>query len=72
VRVSQVAIRCNGGAAFASNLVTAHRGVLVFLQLRTDAVEFGCDCCVRLGYVILEGFVPAKVNQGRDDQNFSQ
>ena len=60
------------GAAFASNLVTAHGGVLVFLQFGSETVEFVCDCCVCLGYVIFERRVPAKVNQGRDDQNFSQ
>jgi hypothetical protein len=60
------------GAAFASNLVTAHGGLLVFLQFGSEAVEFGCYCSVCLGNVIFEGRVPAKKNQGRDDQNFSQ
>ena len=53
-------------------LVSANRGILVFLQPLPSAVEFGCDGCVRLGYVLIERLVPAKVNQGRDDQNFSQ
>ena len=44
----------------------------MFLQLRTEAVEFVCDCRVCLGYVIFERRVPSEVNQGRDDQNFSQ
>jgi hypothetical protein len=44
----------------------------MFLQLRADTVEFGCYGCVRLGYLLFEGRVPAEVNQGRDDQNFSQ
>jgi hypothetical protein len=44
----------------------------VFLHLRAETVEFGCYRRVRLGYVIFEGRVPAEVNQGRDDQNFSQ
>ena len=57
---------------FCSELVPPHRGVLVFLQLRANTVEFICDCCVCLGYMFFEGLVPAKVNQGRDDQNFSQ
>ena len=48
------------------------RGPGVFAVLRADTVEFRCDCCVCLGYMILEGRVPAKENQGRDDQNFSQ
>jgi len=52
--------------------MSAHGGILVFLQLRADAVEFGCDCCARLSNLILKGRVPAKINQGRDDQNFSQ
>jgi hypothetical protein len=53
-------------------LVSAHGGILVFLQPLPSAVEFRCDRCVRLGYVLIERLVPAKVNQGRDDQNFSQ
>jgi hypothetical protein len=53
-------------------LVSAHGGVLVFLQPFPGTLEFGCDRCVRLGYVLIERLVPAKVNQGRDDQNFSQ
>jgi hypothetical protein len=44
----------------------------VFLHLRTQAVEFSCDCCVCLGYVILEGLAPAKENQGRDNQDLSE
>ncbi len=53
-------------------LVSAHGGILVFLQPLPGTVEFGCYGCVRLGYVLIERLVPAKVNQGRDDQNFSQ
>ena len=60
--------RVNAGRA----LVSAHRGVLVFLQPLPEAVEFSCDCGARLGYLLFEGRVPAQVNQGRDDQNFSQ
>jgi hypothetical protein len=53
-------------------LVSAHRGVLVFLQPLPETVEFGCYRCVCLGNLILERFVPAKTNEGGDDQNFSQ
>jgi len=53
-------------------LVSAHGGILVFLQPLPSAVEFRCDRCVRLRYVLIERLVPAEVNQGRDDQNFSQ
>jgi hypothetical protein len=55
-----------------ANLISAHGGVLVFLQLRADPVELGRDCCVCLRDLFLERFVPAEVNQGRDDHNFSQ
>jgi len=55
-----------------ADLGPSHGGVLVFLQLRAEAVEFVCDCCVCLGYVIFERRVPAIKNQGRYDQNFSQ
>jgi hypothetical protein len=58
--------------SFPADLVTAHGWVLVFLQLRAEIVEFGCDCGVCLGELILEGFVPAEGNQSRDDYNFSQ
>ena len=37
----------------------------MFLQLRADTVEFGCDCGACLGYVFFEGRVPAIKNQGR-------
>ena len=57
---------------FCADLVPPHRGVLVFLQFRADAVEFVCDCRVCLRDVIFEGSGPAIKNQGRDDQNFSQ
>ena len=53
-------------------LVSAHGGILVFLQPLPSAVEFRCDRCVRLGYVLIKRLVPAKENQRRDDQNFSQ
>ena len=53
-------------------LVSAHRGVLVFLQPLPETVEIRCYCCVCLGYLLFEGRVPAQVNQGRDYQNFSQ
>jgi hypothetical protein len=53
-------------------LVSAHRGVLVLLQPLPEAVKFGCYRCVCLGNLLFEGRVPAKKNQGRDDQNFSQ
>ena len=67
-RLAAVYARVNAVRA----LVSAHRGILVFLQPLPSAVEFRCDRCVRLGYVLIERLVPAKVNQGRDDQNFSQ
>jgi hypothetical protein len=53
-------------------LVSAHGGILVFLQPLPETVEFRCYCCVRLGYLLFEGRVPAEVNQGRDNQNFSE
>ena len=52
-------------------LVSAHGGILVFLQPLPSAVEFRCDRCVRLGYVLIERLVPAKVNQGANNQNFN-
>ena len=55
-----------------ANLVPPHGGVLVFLHLRAETVEFGCDCCVRLRDLFFERLVPAKGNQGRDDYKFSQ
>jgi hypothetical protein len=54
------------------DLISAHGRVLVFLHLRAETVKFGCDCCVCLRDVFFEGFAPAEVNQGGDDQNFSQ
>jgi len=59
--------RCKNG-----DLVTAHRGVLVFLQFRAETVQLGCDCSVCLGKLLLEGFAPAEGNQRGDDYNFSQ
>ena len=59
--------RCKYG-----DLVTAHRGILVFLHLRAEAAEFGCDCRICLGKLFLEGFAPAEGNQGGDDYEFSQ
>jgi hypothetical protein len=53
-------------------LVSAHRGILVFLQPLPETVDFRCYCGACPGYVIFEGRVPAQVNQGRDYQNFSQ
>jgi hypothetical protein len=44
----------------------------MLLQSLPGTLEFACYGCVRLGYVLIERLVPAKVNQGRDDQNFSQ
>ena len=67
-RLAAVYARVNAVRA----LVSAHGGILVFLQPLPSAVEFRCDRYVRLGYVLIERLVPAKVNQGRDDQNFSQ
>jgi hypothetical protein len=67
-RLAAVYARVNAVRA----LVSAHGWVLVFLQPLPGTVEFGCYGCVRLGYVLIERLVPAKVNQGRDDQNFSQ
>ena len=55
-----------------AKLVSAHGGVLVFLQAPSRDRGVWLYCCVRLGYLIFEGRVPAKENQGRDDQNFSQ
>jgi len=67
-RLAAVYARVNAVRA----LVSAHGGILVFLQPLPDTVEFGCYRCVCLGYMILERLVPTEVNQGRDDQNFSQ
>jgi hypothetical protein len=67
-RLAAVYARVNAVRA----LVSAHRGILVFLQPLPETVEFRCYCCVCLGYLLFEGRVPAEVNQGRDDQNFSQ
>ena len=52
--------------------MSAHGRILVFLQRRTETLEFGCDCGVCLGYVIFEWCGPAIINQGRDDHEFSQ
>ena len=59
--------RCKNG-----DLVTAHRGILVFLHLRAEAAEFGCNCRICLGKLFLEGFAPAEGNQSGDDYEFSQ
>ena len=64
-------MRCVRGRWNQADL-SAHGWVLVFLHLRAEAVEFGCDCCVCLGKLFLEGFAPAEGNQGGDDYNFSQ
>ena len=45
-----------------ADLVPPYRGVLVFLQLRSEGAELRCDCGVCLGDLILEGRVPAKGN----------
>ena len=45
--------------------------VRCFCSFEPRSAEFGCDCCVRLGELIFEGFVPAEGNQSRDDYNFS-
>ena len=53
-------------------LVSAHGGILVFLQALPETVELVCYCPVCLGNVILEGRGPAVINQGGDDQEFNQ
>ena len=53
-------------------LVTLYGGVLVFLQLRPGTVQFGFDCCARLGHLFFERFVPAEENQGPNNHDLSQ
>jgi len=59
-------------SATAADLVPLHGLILCILERPYHAVQRGRDCCLCLGYVFFEGFVPAKLNEGRDDQNFSQ
>ena len=66
IRISETR-RCKHG-----DLVASHRGILVFLHLRAEAAEFGCDCRICLGKLFLERFAPAEGNQGGDDYEFSQ
>jgi hypothetical protein len=54
------------------DLVTAHGGVLVFLQPFAEAVEVGCYCSICLGNLFAEGLSPAKINHGGDDRKFNQ
>jgi len=53
-------------------LVSAHGGILVFLKRPPETVQLQVYCSFCLGNVIFVGRVPAKVNQGRDDQNLNQ
>ena len=66
-RLAAVYARVNAVRA----LVSAHGGILVFLQPLPSAVEFRCDRCVRLGYVLIERLVPAEENHRRNDHDFN-
>ena len=35
-------------------------------------MQFGFDCCARLGHLFFERFVPAEENQGPNNHDFSQ
>jgi hypothetical protein len=70
--MSAVASSLCGPYDLQAELVSPYRWIFVFLQPLAEAVELVCDRSVCLGDVIFERRVPAKINQGCDDQNFNQ
>lgn len=54
------------------NLVTLSRGVLFFLRLFPEIVQFRCNGCLRLGITFFERLAPAKPDQHPNDHDYNQ
>lgn len=55
-----------------SHLVALARGILIFLRLFPELVQFRCNYSLRLGKVFFERLAPAKRDQHPNDNDYNQ